>query len=129
MQHLIALFGEAEKGSYNKPYFLHSLLELVDTLGLPPGESKGLDFAVQALMFEKGIIYFRVEEEGFSNTDYIMGYKKLSQKEKIGFVDAICLPGVGKEEIIRGAQDLCYQYKSVIVLTEKDFYDYLTTCA
>lgn len=126
MKSSIALFGEAEKGVFQKPYFPQSLPELIDTFGLPPEASQGLDFAVQALMYQRGVIYFRVEEEGFSKNDYMMGFKKISQKEKIGKIDAICLPGVGDAEIIEKVEPLCHLHKSFIILTEKDFYDYLT---
>ena len=127
MKSFIVLFGESQKGSYKRPYFLYNLPELTDKLGHLTEETSGLKLAVQMLMNNKNIIYFRVEEEGFSSVDYQMGYKELAKKEKIGNLEAICLPGVGKAEILDGAQVLCYLYKCIIISTEKDFYDYLTT--
>ena len=46
----VALFGEAEKGEFRTAYFCQSLEQLEEALGHPPKESKGLTYAVQALM-------------------------------------------------------------------------------
>ena len=127
MKTCVALFGQAEKGVYDKPYFLQSLPQLIDILGQAPEESLGLGFAVQALMYERALIFFRVKEEGFSVEDYFLGFKRLAQKENMGTIDALCLPGVGDDQIIEKAEPLCHLHKSVIILTEKDFYDFLTT--
>jgi len=126
MESSIALFGESEKGMFQKPYLLESLSELIDTIGQGPGESRGLDCAVQALLLDKSILFFRVREEGYSKNDYIQGLKELARKEKIGTIDAICLPGVGDREILDQTEPLCYLHKSIVITTEKDFYDYLT---
>jgi len=127
MKSSVALFGQAEKGVFDKPYFLKTLDQLMDFLGQAPEDSLGLGFAIQALMYERPLIFFRVEEEGFSIEDYYSGFKKLAQKEHIGQIDALCLPGVGDTEILEKAEPLCHIHKSVIILTEKDFYDFLTT--
>jgi len=70
----IAMFGEAEKGSFHTAYFCQNLPQLVDYLGHPPPHSKGLYYAVQALLFQRNLIFFRVEEEGFSYQDYFLGF-------------------------------------------------------
>lgn len=127
MRSSIALFGEAEKGMFQKAYLLDNLPMLVDTLGQAPANSRGLEFAIQALLYKRLILYFRVEEEGFSKNDYMQGLKELARKEKVGAVDAIYLPGVGDREIIDQTEPLCYLHKSIVITTEKDFYDYLTT--
>ncbi|MES2122361.1 MAG: hypothetical protein V4492_06245, partial [Chlamydiota bacterium] len=62
----IFLFGEAEKGDYCTPFVCKSLPQLADTFGNPPEESRGLMYAVQAILYERELIYFRVKEEGFS---------------------------------------------------------------
>ena len=126
MRSSIALFGEAEKGMFNKAYFLKNLPELFDTLGQAPIESRGIELAVQALLIGKPILYYRVKEEGYSKNDYMQGLKELARKEKVGQIDAIFLPGVGDKEITDQTVPLCYLHKSVVITTEKDCYDYFT---
>src|SRR5207244_2319344 len=96
----IALFGEAEKGEYNYPYFFENLPQLVDYLGHPPQDSWGLFYAVQAILFRRNLIYFRVKQEGFSHTDYFTGLRLLADREHFNSISAICAPGVGSMEII-----------------------------
>lgn len=122
----VALFGEAEKGNFNTAYFCENLPQLVDYLGNPPEESKGLFYAVQALLFQRNLIFFRVEEEGFSYQDYLKGFKLLGSVELIPKISAICLPGVGDAEIIDAAIPLCERYHSIIITSEPDLYDFLT---
>ncbi|MBX9744407.1 MAG: hypothetical protein K2X08_04265 [Chlamydiales bacterium] len=130
MKHIIALFGEAEKGQFKKPHHVSSLGELVDTLGNPPVESEGLFFAVQSLLYKRKIIYFRVEEEGFSLADYFQGFKYLQEnKETIAAVHALCLPGVGDTKIINASEPIRQKHKSVLITNQKDLYDYLTVCS
>src|SRR5690242_2169149 len=97
MRHTIALFGESEKGEFKKPYILHELPQLIDFLGNPPEGSVGLFFAIQSLLYKREIIYFRVEEEGFSRGDYMIGFKYL---EPLKQLHALALPGVGDIEIL-----------------------------
>jgi hypothetical protein len=123
MRHTVALFGESEKGEFKKPYVLHELPQLMDVLGNPPAGSEGLFFAIQALLYKREIIYFRVAEEGFSRSDYIMGFKHL---EKLLKLHAIALPGVGDAEILEATHRLCEIHKSPIISTQKDLFDYLT---
>lgn len=66
MQQIVALFGEAEKGAFKKPHILNKLPQLYDLLGNPPQESEGLFFAVQALLYNREIIFFRVADEGLA---------------------------------------------------------------
>lgn len=122
----VALFGEAEKGKFNTAYHCDSLPQLVDFLGHPPPESRGLYFAVQALLFERKLIFFRVEEEGFSYQDYFQGLQMLKSQTFPDNIAAICLPGVGDAEIIDAAVPLCHQHHSILITTEPDLYDYLT---
>lgn len=122
----IAMFGEAEKGSFRTSYFCQNLLQLVDYLGHPPADSRGLHYAVQALLFQHNIIFFRVEEEGFSYQDYFLGLRLLEKKQLLSDICAICLPGVGDTEIIEAATPICQVHHSIIVTTEPDLYDYLT---
>lgn len=127
MKHVVALFGESEKGQYKIPHVLKELPQLIDLLGNPPPESEGLFFAIQALLFQRELIYFRVEQEGFSHADYFHGIKFLQDREKVKVLSAICLPGVGDSQILEASQSLCDIHKSFLITTQKDLYDYLTS--
>lgn len=122
-RHTIALFGEAEKGQFKKAYVIREMPQLVDTLGNPPTDSLGLFFAVQSLLYQRELIYFRVEEEGFSYADYVFGLRHL---EGVKRLDALCLPGVGEPTIVEAFENLCLTHKSVLITTQQDLYDYLT---
>ncbi len=126
MLHTVALFGEAEKGEFRTAYFCQTLAQLADNLGHPPGESKGLHYGVQALMMKRQLIFFRVEEEGFSAQDYLLGLRFLENQQLIPTLSAICLPGVGDKEIIDASVPICQSYSSFLILGEGDLYDYLT---
>ena len=123
----IALFGEAEKGHFHSPYSFHSVELLLDTLGNPPKDSQGICMAIQALMYKCHLIFFRVEEEGFSLNDYMQGLIFLENKKIINKLHALAIPGVGDAKIIDSTKKVCDLYKSLLIITEKDFYDYLTS--
>lgn len=125
MRHVVALFGESERGQFKKAYVLRELPQLVDLLGNPPPESEGLFFAIQALLYKREIIYFRVLEEGFSRIDYLYGFGALRE---VKHLHALCLPGVGDAEIISASQSICAIHKSHLISSQKDLYDYLTSC-
>lgn len=126
MRHTIFLFGEAEKGDFCTPHLCRTLPQLAETFGNPPEESMGIIYAVQALMFERELIFFRVKEEGFSVADYMRGIHLLKSKEIFNDLTAICMPGVGDAEIIEATNPVCSLYRSLLITTEKDLYDYLT---
>lgn len=121
----IALFGESEKGKFHYPYFCNNLPQLADTFGNPPEESLGLVFAIQAIMYERQIIFFRVKEEGFSIDDYMKGIEMLKDRGKIKKLSAICMPKVGNHLILDELDPICKLHSSIIITTEKDFFDYL----
>lgn len=121
----MAFFGESEKGRFHIPHYCDSLEHLVENLGNPPPESKGLYFAVQALLYDQKIIFYRVEEEGFSYQDYFEGLRTLRRIEGASHLRAICMPGVGDEEIFNAAMPICEDSHSIIITTESDLYDYL----
>ena len=123
----IALFGEAERGEFKTAYFCQNLEQLNEFFGNPPESSKGLYYAVQALLFKRNLIYFRVVEEGFSIQDYLTGLNLLEQQQKIAKLDAICVPGVGDPLVLNAVQPLCEHYHSILITNEADFYDYLTS--
>jgi hypothetical protein len=126
VRHTIFLFGEAEKGDFCTPMLCHSLAQLVEIFGHPPGESKGILYAVQAILYERELIYFRVKEEGFSMQDYMRGLRMLSSRDITMPLSAICLPGVGDATIIDASQAVCQVHKSFLIIAENDLYDYLT---
>ena len=121
----IALFGEAERGEYGTPHYLRSVEELAERLGHPPRDSCGLLFAIRTLLFDQHILFFRVEEEGYSLEDYLIGFDVLRNKQSFKPA-ALCLPGVGDNEIIDASCRICHMYKSLLLFTEADLYDYLT---
>jgi len=123
----MAVFGEAERGQFKKPYFLYDLAQLIDIFGNPPGESQGLFYAVQALLYQRELIFFRVEEEGFSTTDYLYGLKFLEDPEKVARVNALCLPGIGDPKIMKAIQNVYKIHKSFLITNQKDLFDYLTS--
>jgi hypothetical protein len=122
----IALFGEAEKGDFRTAYYCRSLDQLVEYVGNPPEESRGLFYAVQALLYKHNLIFFRVKEEGFSSQDYINGLKCLESQHLLSKISAICIPGVGDFEIIDAMTPLCKAYHNFLITTESDLFDYLT---
>jgi hypothetical protein len=126
-RHTVFLFGEAEKGDYCTPVLCKSLPQLIDMLGNPPEESEGIFYAIQALLYERDLIYFRVKEEGFSTQDYMRGLKILKKKEAFPELSAIALPGVGDTDILDAMQPVCHLYQSFLIVTQKDLYDFLMT--
>jgi hypothetical protein len=121
------VFGEAERGAYCMPFSCSSLEQLIDYCGNPPEGSAGISYGVQTLMYKRGLIYFRVEDEGFSTPDYMQGFRWLQKRELLTPLIAICLPGVGDSAILDAAIPACSIYQSSVVLSEKDLYDYLTS--
>lgn len=95
-------------------------------LGNPPEQSRGIIFAVQSLLFDRELIFYRVKEEGFSTQDYMKGLKFLQSREVIPNLTAICMPGVGDAEILGATSSICSLHKSFLIIDQKDLYDYLT---
>jgi hypothetical protein len=127
MLHTIALFGEAEKGEYQTAYYCRSLDDLVNYLGQPPSDSLGVHYAIQALMYQRELLFIRVREEGFSIQDYLNGIQLLENQHIVRQLSAICLPNVGDGAIIDASTPLCRMYRSILITTEADLYDYLTS--
>lgn len=121
-----ALFGEAEKGEYKTAYLCKNLTQLEDAFGHPPAESQGLFYAIQALMFNYDLIFFRVKEEGVSIQDYLYGLELMMHHSLPSKISAVCVPGVGAREIIEPFTNLCFHDRSILIITPADLYDYLT---
>ncbi|MEZ5315224.1 MAG: hypothetical protein R3E91_03310 [Chlamydiales bacterium] len=125
--HIVTFFGEAEKGEFKTAYFCKSLEQLSECLGEPPSKDcLGLQFAIQAILLNYRVLFFRVSEEGYSRKDYDFGLNLLIKKEKLPSMSALCLPGVGDAEILEQTNPICKIYKSILIITEKDLYDYFT---
>lgn len=125
--HTVVLFGEAQKGEFQTAYYCKNLGQLSSFLGEPPtNDCQGLQFAVQALLYQRSVIFFRVREEGFSASDYQFGLNFLGNKEFFPSISAVCLPGVGDAEIIEETAPICEIHKSILIVSERDLYDYLT---
>lgn len=127
MNQRVFLFGEAERGEMRTPICLRSLPAVMDQLGHPPKDSIGIDYAIQTILFNRELIFFRVQEEGFSLSDYFDGVKLLYNSGDKMSLAAICLPGVGDRTVIEALAPICQRIKSLLVISEKDLYDYLTT--
>lgn len=125
MSYTIALFGEAEKGEYRTAYFCQTLYQLAKNLGHPPPDSRGLYYAVQTLLFQRNLIFFRVREEGFSVQDYLLGLRFLANNQFVDDLTAIYLPGVGDSTILDATESVCYTHNSFLITTESDLYDLL----
>ncbi len=121
----IALFGEAEKGEFEKGYYCYSLPQLADLLGNPPPHSLGLHFAIQALLFKRNIIFFRVKEEGYSLSDYHFGVQALREQPQLTHLEGIGIPGVGNTEILHALKPICHKFHSIVFITAMDFFDYM----
>ncbi len=122
---IVFLFGESEKGSYCQPTLCSSVIQLFESMGESPKDSQGIQFAIQFLSFQKEVVFFRIAEEGFSTESYAQGFYWLKQKKDSYNLSAICLPGVGDANIIEEATPICRLHHSLIILSEKDLYDYL----
>ncbi len=126
MRYAVFLFGEAEKGVVCKPRLMHSLLELISTYGHPQEETLGLFYAIQVLLYERDLIYFRVREEGMSIADYMKGLKILQKGDLPPTLTAICMPNVSDAQLLNQMGDLCCARHWFLLMGEKDLYDYLT---
>ena len=125
--HRIFLFGEAEKGRLCTPLPINHLGQLLEAFGHPPNDSQGIPYAIQVLLFQYQLIFFRVEQEGFSRESYSRGIQFLEREGKAMQLAAVCLPGVGDREIIAAITPFCLKSKSLLIVSEKDLFDYLTS--
>ncbi|MDX8431007.1 MAG: hypothetical protein SNF33_04295 [Candidatus Algichlamydia australiensis] len=124
MRYTLALMGETEKGEYGIPYRIASIPELADKLGNPPENSCGISFAIQALLYERLVLFIRVPNEGYSKPEYMRGLYRFEEESEP--LSALCMPGVADEEIIRVSDRLLAMHHALLITTEQDLYDYLT---
>lgn len=119
------MFGESEKGHFHRAYLFETLPQLIDKLGHPPRDSRGIFYAVQTILYENRLIYFRVREEGFSESDYLQGLEILRTNPLGEKLAAIFAPGVGSKSLIEVISEACRLHESILLTTEADLYDYL----
>ena len=124
---VIALFGQAAKGAYDTLYFCRTAADLFTNLGDPPEDTSGLYFAVKTLSYGMPVMYYRVREEGVSVHDYWVGFGLLKQAHTVVItLKALFLPGVASQELIDEGAKLCQDRHSFLIMSEPDFYDYIT---
>lgn len=124
---ILTLIGEAEKGDLCTGVFCSSLWQLWDTFGEPPRETEGLFYAIQSLSFGKPVLFFRVEEEGFSLAEYEVCLESLDKA--IPYSDplgALFLPKVGTQEVIEHSLHICEEHAGILIMNDMDFFDYLS---
>lgn len=122
----IVIFGESKEGEFQKLIFLNTLPDLANKIGEPTETGTGVHMAIQAMLFNHDILFYKVTEEGFSTNDYLAGLKLLEKDTLSSSLAAIALPGVGTSEILNAASSLCALHKSLLIITEKDLYDFMT---
>ena len=123
----VAVFGEAEKGKGVTPYCIDSLEALLFHLGNPPEDSLGINIAIRTILYKCSLIFFKVVREGYSIDDYMAGLRYLGDKSKVKSLHGVAIPGVGDCQIIEAAKKICSIHGSILILTERDLYDYLTS--
>lgn len=126
MKPTVLLFGESEKGTLGMPSPCFSLTQLSCLFGEATKEGIGIFYAVQTLLYDKKLLFCRVEEEGWSLADYRKGLCAMRSYPQESPPQALFLPGVVDPTLIQEAERFCFLYKSVLMVTEKDLYDYLT---
>lgn len=124
---MLFIFGQSEKGVLCRPTLCYQLPELFQFFGHAPEMSQGLYLAIQSLLFQKPCIFFRVEEEGYSVKDYLKGLDILKSDWQSIHIEAIGMPGVANGDILEKTERLFHKRRSLILLTEKDLFDYLTS--
>ena len=122
----VFLFGESEKGEYCSPLTVRNLEDLYMILGHPPKESAGIQYAIQSLLCNRELIFYRVHEEGFSVRDYTKGIQLLAHEGAKLQVSAVSMPGVGDHALINALSPICSAMRALLLVSEQDFYDYLT---
>ncbi|MCH9612133.1 MAG: hypothetical protein S4CHLAM102_06160 [Chlamydiia bacterium] len=121
----IAIFGEAGSGPFGIPHYIQSVTEFEQAMG-QLSDGKGFELAIQSLMHKRHLYYIRVAEEGFSLKDYEMGFESLMTRNLPTSLAAVALPGVGDEKIIDKCLPLLNLHKSILLMSEEDFYDFMT---
>jgi hypothetical protein len=120
----MALFGEAEKGPFDIIYPVQNLVQLMETFGHPPSGTQGLFFAVQALLYDRDLLFIRVHSEGFDQEQYFSMLRLLREEKPL---HALCLPGVGDPDIFHATTPICRRQKALLITHESALYDFLSS--
>ncbi len=124
MSYVFCLFGESRRGIFGEPMLFSELEELSLVLGEPlEGRAGGHD-AIQILLYQYKLLFFRVQQEGVSLEDYYKGFTWLQKSSSP--VTAMKLPGVGNRAVLGAAHAICQEKGSILVIDETDFYDFAT---
>ncbi len=125
-QNTIVIFGESKGGDFQKPLLFNTLPELSQALGEPTQNSSGIHLAVQALLLNQRVLYYKVSEEGFNPDQYLLGFKLIEKYPPEKSISAALLPGVSSSEILTLAKEFSAHTGLLLLFTEKDLYDLLT---
>jgi hypothetical protein len=125
-QKTILIFGESKGGDFQKPLLFRTLPELSQSLGEPAKNSSGIHLAVQALLCNQNVLYYKISEEGSNPDQYLLGFKHLEKYPPEIPISATLLPGVSSPEILTLANHFISHTNSLLLFTEKDLYDLLT---
>ena len=120
----MALFAEAQKGSFEEGVEIYTPIELLHLFGHPPEDARGMVLAIQALHYNHPLLFFRVKEEGFSAPDYRAGLHWLEQKGPL-HLRGVFAPGVGSLEILNPLFQFSQKQKVPLLTTEQDFFDFI----
>lgn len=116
----LVVFGEAERGEWHTPLHITNRADLFSRFGHPPPETRGIQSAIEAILYGHTVIYLRVREEGFSTSDYMQGCDYLASAPSI---KAACLPGVGSPDILARVRSVA----RIILTSQRDLFDYFTS--
>src|SRR5690606_10642883 len=94
-----------------------------------PPLSRGLHYAVQALLSDWNLLFFRVQEEGYSYKDYMQSLRMLGQGDRKHSIAALCAPGVGDNTLLNAMRPVCCKFGCILLANEADLYDYLTSAS
>lgn len=124
---MIAIFGEAEIGSFKSLITLNSIPELTDKLGRPTKKGIGIHMAIQAILYDREILYYRIpNEEEPSCKEYLHGLNLLGRSTFINPLVAIALPAVNHRDILYRAKHLCHHCKILFLPNERDLYNFIS---
>jgi hypothetical protein len=127
MRARVMVFGESTKGAFSRLHRPRTVEDLANLLGQPPEGSHGLYLATQTVLLEHELLFWRVDEEGFSPQDYWLGAKMLAElSDQRITIDAVGLPGVGDWSIIESMQRALRGHHPLLLMSARDVYDYLS---
>jgi hypothetical protein len=127
MRARVVVFGESTKGAFSRLHRPQSLEDMANALGQPPEGSHGLYLATQTVLLQHELLFWRVDEEGFSPQDYWMGAKMLGElTDQRIVIDAVGLPGVGDWSIIESMRRALKGHQPLVLMSARDVYDYLS---